>query len=715
MGMDPLLVTARTRHQNRVKKWLEDPTPEREPFVILSTAASSGLSIDTDGAGKAAYPHVFLEMVVWPGGLPLDVALQMAARVRGAPTLSWFAPAGVAGSPPAQVRLAEMTADAWASATVLGTSLRTETALDGLVATRCANDARSLGSSPRDALADGLTGDGWQTIRCEPMAADEPLRWHAAKESAVDTYITDLQSAGRGPVDQEMVTTRLRELGLPPTSAALLDDEKDGVTWLEREHRRRTPMNLLVTLVSKSEAREFERKAMSEFASGHDLPHGLLTCEMVEALLRAANVDVAALVRGESISVRSTDLAGFANAADRYREPLVRLLDIQAPKGARGAVRCFASVMSRIGGEKLPVRRPAEGDRTRVYTFQLHKIALATLDRRLGRTRGEPEASEGLVFRRAEADALAARVPVRMLPEAADHLVAIDSRMAAATDPAEKTRLNGVVGMVSRALLPAAGGLIAALRWRRADSGRLQLLNEPLQTMPKSLRHLIVPLDPGDAFVSADWRSCHVVIAAARTADPALGAVFAAADAYERLAERFLPDISQGRGTMKRVLLAMLNGAGPAGIGHIVGERSLGRVIHRALLAEFRQLQLLFAEAKRLQAEPEDFVDIPTLTGRIYRIKKRREAGGWRRILSAFWTGTESEALGNALAKLPIGARLVAPMHDGLLVCCRREDAERISRDLRLVMTDGARAAGFDPGVKIGVGETWAEAENTAR
>jgi hypothetical protein len=90
-------------------------------------------------------------------------------------------------------------------------------------------------------------------------------------------------------------------------------------------------------------------------------------------------------------------------------------------------------------------------------------------------------------------------------------------------------------------------------------------------------------------------------------------------------------------------------------------------------------------------------------------------AGGWRRLASALWTGPESEALDGVLCTLPRGSRLAVPMYDGLLLTCAREDADRVAGELRTSMRRAARAAGFDAGVKIGVGATWAEAEEGAR
>jgi hypothetical protein len=140
-----------------------------------------------------------------------------------------------------------------------------------------------------------------------------------------------------------------------------------------------------------------------------------------------------------------------------------------------------------------------------------------------------------------------------------------------------------------------------------------------------------------------------------------------------------------------------------------------GRTLYSSLISEFPGLQKYFLLAKQLQAAPGNTAEIPTLSGTRRTIKKRGDPGGWKRLQSAFWMGPESEALDHVLASLPIGARLVAPMHDGLLVCCAREDAERVAAELRTVMVTGAQAAGFEARVKVGIGETWADAEELAR
>ena len=108
------------------------------------------------------------------------------------------------------------------------------------------------------------------------------------------------------------------------------------------------------------------------------------------------------------------------------------------------------------------------------------------------------------------------------------------------------------------------------------------------------------------------------------------------------------------------------------------------------------------AEAKRTHADQGGVAEVTALTGRVRRVRKASGPGGWRRLLSALWSSSEAEALDHVLANLPLGARLAAPMFDGLLVSCATVDAERVERELAAAMVAGSRAAGFEARVKVG-------------
>jgi hypothetical protein len=245
LGLDPLVVSARTVHHERVRRWLAAPRADAEPFVLISPTIVSGLSIDVRADGSPEYADVFLEARHWPGGLALDDELQIVARVRGRPRLHWHAPRYAVEVRSIEEHAADAETLAAASARLARVTLRAPTGLDELGASCAAATQASHAPTPRDALGAGLARDGWTVTACD--AADAPSearkRWSQAKIAAAERYVSELGAGERGPVDQATVDARLAELGLPATDGALEDDAKAAVAWLEREHRGRTPWN----------------------------------------------------------------------------------------------------------------------------------------------------------------------------------------------------------------------------------------------------------------------------------------------------------------------------------------------------------------------------------------------------------------------------------------------------------------------------------------
>jgi hypothetical protein len=302
--------------------------------------------------------------------------------------------------------------------------------------------------------------------------------------------------------------------------------------------------------------------------------------------------------------------------------------------------------------------------------------------------------------------------PLRVGPGLAALLPKQHARAAATTDAVKLERLRSILPVLNRAAVD--GGLLRG-RARRAPAGRIVLFDGPLQGVPKELRGEILPLLPGEVFVSADYSVAHVAIAAARTGDAGLRALVASEDAYAAFAARHVPELADGRKRVKVAILAFLNGAGAYRLGELLGAPAAGKRVHAALKAELPVLCSQLTRARELHAAPGDYVDVPTLTGAPRRIPKKAGPAGWARLASALWTGPESEALDGVLCTLPRGSRLAVPMYDGLLLTCAREDADRVAGELRTSMRRAARAAGFEAGVKVGVGATWAEAEVGAR
>jgi len=725
-GLSPLVVTSRTLDSPRVAAWLEDPTAAREPHVLLSPAVVSGLSIHRRTDGAPEYPATFLEYVTWPGCPPVDDALQMVARVRGAPSLAWWASASALPTPTAD-ELAEAAArTSSATAWLQGRAGAPAHVLDDLAAEAHAEAAASLGPTPRDALAGGLARDGWRvsTSTPAPAAPDARARRKEAEELAEEAYLDDLASADRGARDERTVVARLEELGwsgmvgrdtgAPPRD--LTDEEREAVAYLEANHARRTPVDACVRVLDRSRGLARDEEEEEAGVVRADRGHLVQTDELLTVLLRAARVDVARLVAGAAVDVRGSDLAGFGVAARRCAPALDALLDVRAPQTEGGGVRSLASILSRIGCERVAARKPgARVDRReRVYTFALAPVVLAALVRRLGDDRHTlaEDAPQGRLFKSAPEDALVAMAPLRVGPGLAALLPRQLARADSTTDTETRARLRGVLPMLDRA--SRAGGLLRG-RPRRADSGRVTVVDGALQGIPRELRGEIVPLLPGEVFVSGDYRAAHVAIAAARSGDAGLRTLVATEDAYADLAARLLPGLEDGRGRVKRCLLAMLNGAGARKVGDIAGSREAGARVHAALTAELPGLQSQLARARDLHDAPGGHADVPTLTGAPRRIRKGAGAGGWRRLASALWTGPESEALDGVLCALPRGSRLAVPMYDGLLLTCAREDAWRVAGELWATMRRAALEAGFEAGVKVGYGATWAEAEEGAR
>ena len=386
-------------------------------------------------------------------------------------------------------------------------------------------------------------------------------------------------------------------------------------------------------------------------------------------------------------------------------------------------MRAFSSLVDRIGGERAGSRRPAGSERVRIYAFRLAPIAAACLARRYGALIPVPIDAHGEVFARTPEDVLRARVPLRVLPEAAERVAAIEERASASNDPKERARLSGAVEAVKAAIPQATPDtppttrptdfLLSAARYTRDDAGRIYLKDAPIQTLPKTLRDVIVPELPGDVFVSADIASCHLAVAAARMGDEALAGLASSGAAYEGLAAKVLPGAPDARAKVKGAVLALLNGAGSKRIGAIIGVPAQGATVRRALLVELPGLRAAAHEARREYERPGPVAEVRTLTGAVRRVRKNASSKE-RRVLSAMWSAPEAEAIDHALVHLPLGARLAAPMHDGLLVCCPREDASRVAEELRAAMVAGTSAAGFRARVKVGVGETWAAAEKAA-
>jgi hypothetical protein len=283
--------------------------------------------------------------------------------------------------------------------------------------------------------------------------------------------------------------------------------------------------------------------------------------------------------------------------------------------------------------------------------------------------------------------------PLRIAPTLYPHLTALGER--ALREPREAKRLLQVLAALRGC---EASGFITSRSWRLDDPGRIHLHEAPIQGIPKDLRaHLLPP--EGAVFISADWRSAHLTIAARWTGD--------ALTSYEDFAQRLNVD----RAVVKVVLLAFINGAGPEKIAQLAGRPGVEEALSAALPGVLQRRE----EARALHAAPGDTVMSPALSGAVRPVRKSPYGEGWRRLLAALWTRTEADAMAWVVEHLPKGVELAVPLFDGLLCCVREGSEEDGVAWLRWLMTEGARSAGVELGVKVGAGRTWAEAELTAQ
>ncbi len=720
LGMDPLVVTARTTQKARVAEWLCDPSPDREPVVIVSPSLVSGVSVGKITASRT-YSHVFLEFSTWPGGPVLEDALQFACRVRGTPDLEWWAAPGQPDAKETKEHYADEQAIAQASAALLGGRARAGTELDRLVAERAGAAAASLRPAPRVAVAAGLTRDGWLVKSGAPTkaSAEATARWSTARARAVEAYLQDLQDRECGVVDSRTIARRKVEL-------ADYTQALDGVLYLEREHRHERPVDLLVATTDPGLLRRADEEEQG-FPSWTDMRHLLLGGKLAADLLNAAGVSAAELVAGESVTVSHGDLGAFIALAQNRRVELFRLLNIQAPKGGPGSSRSLLTLLSRLGCERGPVSR-AGADRARSYRVRLHPVVLAA-HRRRTRPAGQRTATlppDQALLSAVDA-ALAARSPLRVLAASrgrngcvlhslAEEMVALQERATTSSEDIRR-HLEGAMHTLGQAV--SSDGRLWASQITREDSGRIHLSRAAIQNIPNSVRHLIVPWLADYVIVSVDFCCAHWMIAAAVTKDVELLALQGfegqrPGDIYEALAKRFVPGDPDGRAKMKRAAVPALNGAGVGTLADALGSQEAAVAFHRWLHA-LPGFANAVREARTDHAAPGSEAAVQTLTGGSVIVQKAEGTEGWRRLLNARWACVEAAALDYALAHLPHGCLLGSPMYDGLFVVCKGVHASRVATELHDAMVAGACAAGFDARVKVGIGESWGEAEKTSR
>lgn len=230
------------------------------------------------------------------------------------------------------------------------------------------------------------------------------------------------------------------------------------------------------------------------------------------------------------------------------------------------------------------------------------------------------------------------------------------------TDPASVKRLQSMksYGPSVRFQSQTWDGRVRS-SWSMADTGRFYASRPAIQMVTGStygLRDAFVP-DDGNAFVNADWTSCHLWVAAAKSGEKKLLEALQNGSAYEQAASILVPEIEgpKRRRQAKISVLSMLNG----GTGDLLS-RTLGEYGHEVSKAEADSrvdtwLGTYSKVGRLVRNPPLEWV--LEGSGRRFSGPDRHTRSSW------FWQSYESEMLLAAmhLCHWPV----VLSMHDGIL------------------------------------------------
>jgi DNA polymerase I len=203
---------------------------------------------------------------------------------------------------------------------------------------------------------------------------------------------------------------------------------------------------------------------------------------------------------------------------------------------------------------------------------------------------------------------------------------------------------------------------------------------------PKWMRYLIVPESPDHVLVYADFVAQEIGIAAALSGDPAMRAVYEACDCHMEFAVRAG---AAPAGATKRSHPEIRKRYKTVNLGSLYGQTAHG--IATRLGVRYRDAEAIVADHQAL------FRDFWRWSGRIvqaaYDLGNIRTPCGWRSRVppgsnERTWMNWPMQAAGGDIMRLTItyldrqNVRVLAPVHDGFLLSCRREQVS----DLRAAL-----------------------------
>lgn len=284
-------------------------------------------------------------------------------------------------------------------------------------------------------------------------------------------------------------------------------------------------------------------------------------------------------------------------------------------------------------------------------------------------------------------------------------------RVRLSPDPSRLDRLQSYASALG-ATQP--GDVLHATHWWREPSGRIHIGGDELpvlQNVARTLRPFIGAV-PGYTFISGDYASGHMWIAAALSQDHGLLSVLQAGDVYAAFADR----LGCSRDDAKIVALSILNGQTIRGVA---GKLHWGGTPAKHLMAAWDHAFPMLRAYKARRAH-EWVAGSFKLTPAWGRRPVARDSA--RKIIALDWLSGEARMLDAVLADIARGAALgwpvqvAMPLFDGLLIAV---PSGLVDQGRRALAESMQRAAvdliGMSIPVKIGSGATWAAAEEGAK
>ncbi|ADG68903.1 DNA-directed DNA polymerase [Planctopirus limnophila DSM 3776] len=255
---------------------------------------------------------------------------------------------------------------------------------------------------------------------------------------------------------------------------------------------------------------------------------------------------------------------------------------------------------------------------------------------------------------------------------------------------------------------PTGGRLRTRLSQNRSRTGRITASQYSCQSIPLRLRPAVV-VGEGRTLISADYRAFEWRVAAALSQDSQLLTDFGSPDfdLYAFLVSQFddlKHDVSSARPIIKGDSIQALYDFIDDGTASD-GKTSVAEAIQRLFPRLMTWRQSVAAEALS-----SGFVTTPL--GRVIDLTEgqddlNRQRQAVNNLIQAHAAELFKQALIAMDQRLPPGARILLPMHDGVLVDCLTHQLDAVARGIRAAMTGFSNPMPVPLQVVIETGQNW--------